>query len=487
MHLLGSYTPTSAKRDARLGWNKSTITSILTRISEIRNGEQVMSIVINGAALAAALLMLFTVDPAGGQGFSVTAPSDGIVALTPVDPNTGQTVNDVQTLFIEHFKQPESNVPFSLEPGFSRMDTLLQNRSFTNQSYMFSNPLNLYYDVVNTVDAAKVLTNTVNKNNLHVDNNFATDLKQANSSGCNDAAYNWSGHVSEIDIEHLHKAEGLIKRLSAVLTPQKRHIFREAAKAYDKQCLGHLDKIPDTFLHPEYENVVAILQANGVPFCGALRIQSNIFVTARHCFFDKQGRSVIPIEANKSEVEVSVSVLAYPKRKFAVLEKIESSTFDVTRPHYFDDLADYLFLKTEPVNIDMPSIVGKMPSISEELVLIGYYRFHQPDWIFGDPNKRESRENWWYGMRWTTAPLCRIGPINGACLNHFCQTDSGFSGSGMLARSAEIAIVYFGIHIGAIGTHNTCNFGTELMAGNLGIRFDQSVSARILSHNSSEQ
>ena len=210
----------------------------------------------------------------------------------------------------------------------------------------------------------------------------------------------------------------------------------------------------------------------------------------RHCFFYKHSSRGKLIEVfNDEEVEVSVSVLADPQRKFALSKKLGTFAFDVTTPRTFTHLEDFLFLETERVDIKMPSVVKKMPSISEELILIGYYRFHQPAWIFGDPTKRGLPTEWWHGMRWTMAPLCRIGPIDKACLSHFCQTDRGFSGSGMLARSAGNSVVYFGIHIGAMSVHdsNSCDFNTESTAGNMGIHFDLSVAARDLSQNSFEQ
>lgn len=489
MHLLGSYIPTSAKRDARLGWNKSTITSNLTRISEIRKGEQVMSIAINGAALASAILMLFTVDPAGGQGFPVTAPRVGIVALTPVDPNTGPTIDDVETSFIEHtkqkFKQPEFSVPVSLEPELPRMNTPSQSKSFTNLPNKFPNPSYETYQVVPPIDGAAVLNKWLSDQKAKGDSDLRDEFKEAKESDCNKVAILWSSYVSKIDTKYLPNVKGDIKLLSAKLDSEKRQDFRDAAVAYDKLCLGHPDKIPAAFVHSEYKNVVAILLANGVPFCGAFRIRQNTFVTARHCFFYKHKFGGKPIKAY--EKGIKVSLLAAPQRKFAVSEKFGTPTFGVANWRLFGDLEDYLFLETEPIDINMPSIYGKMPSNSEELFLIGYYRFHQPAWIFGDPTKRGRPAEWWHGMRWTKAPLCRTGPTKDACLSHFCQTDRGFSGSGILARSAGKDVEYFGIHIGAMGFHNTCIFEPNSTAGNLGIQFNLSVAARELSQNSLEQ
>ena len=212
---------------------------------------------------------------------------------------------------------------------------------------------------------------------------------------------------------------------------------------------------------------------------------SNTFVTARHCFYhkDKVGGSLIKSQQDN----VTLSILAEPTKRYELQKVFINSDCDVPVQGTFHDAEDFLFLTTSHVGIEMPSVTAKRPAVSRKLLLLGYFRFYQSEWVFGDPTSRGLRENWSYGMRWTKAPLCRIGPIKDSCLSHFCQSDLGFSGSAMLAPGMESAIGYYGIHIGTMSIEGmACHVGTSSTAGNMGIRIDVSAITKTRLSNTSE-
>ena len=213
-----------------------------------------------------------------------------------------------------------------------------------------------------------------------------------------------------------------------------------------------------------------LLLRNGTPFCGAFRLRSNVFVSARHCFFGKDTHPDPSITGDQEDIKLSV--IAESAQQVSIRSKITPSSTASMFSKSYSDADDYIFLKTDPISIEAPQTKLILATVSDPLLLLGYYRFHQPEWVFGDPKSRGTREHWSRGMRWTQAPLCRVGPTLDSCISHFCQSDRGFSGSALLALSSDSPIAYYGIHIGTMSTRSTCKVDTESTAGNMGIRID---------------
>ena len=307
---------------------------------------------------------------------------------------------------------------------------------------------------------------------------YSKNSSRRNPRPCNDAAQNWAIARRKLH-QHFEQATADIGQLSGFLSHTDRREYRAYAEAYEDSCLSNQGELFGDVLPRSYKSVIAVLKTEDVPFCGAFRIAESTFVTARHCFFHKEHRSGRPIQSRQQDV--TLSILAEPHLSFALLQKYHGSQFNAEYPRRFTDRDDYIFLTTESIAIDMPAIVERPPAVADAVFLLGYFRFHQANWVFGDPSTRGRREGWSNGMRWTKAPLCRIGPFTDPCISHFCQSAQGFSGSPMLARGHDSRVDYFGIHIGTMSSdRGACQVRTKSTAGNMGLRID--VSAYRASH-----
>lgn len=420
--------------------------------------------------LASTLLSLLFAFVASAEDFRPIVDSRGEVAIEVVDRDRRPAVRRLPREFIEHFKRKYRS------PDGGRYKLPIRKHGgqmtvppFTRPSQPPTVPPYQQKQVVTPDDSRLVFEDWYNRLGRVFDSALRDEGDRAAKSRCNDVAITWSEIVSQIDNKLLRKVNGDIDKLSSLLSLAERTRYQGAAEAYDKYCLDHTDNAKADVIHPSYKNVVGVLRAKGVPFCGALRIGEDTFVTARHCFFFKNRLNGAPIEEHQDDV--TVTVLSEPNRDFVLTDKFGPTTFGISVQRRFSDQEDYLFFKTEPLGVEMPPIREKTPSGADPLFLLGFFRFHQPAWVFGHVEKRKAREQWWRGLRWTTAPLCRTGPFGDRCLSHFCQSDRGFSGSPLLGRGGESPIGYFGIHIGSMGIDgNSCRVNTVSTAGNMAIR-----------------
>ena len=322
------------------------------------------------------------------------------------------------------------------------------------------------------IDAGAALRDWYTRTETPLENALLNEFTLANSSPCNAAAINWARAVIQLD-GHLQEANRNIRDLSRLLTPDEKQMFRKYAEEYENSCLSGPEHISRGLLPQNYKKVVAVLLLNKIPFCGALRIAQNAFVTARHCFFKKDDLSGSVIESRQHKV--TLAILADPMREFAVHRKLDNSGNIADNSRNFSDKNDYIFLTTEPMEADMPPTVAKLPAVADRIILLGYFRYHQPKWVFANENRRGPRQHWSLGMRWSKAPLCRVGPISDPCVSHFCQSSAGFSGTPMLVPTRELPIRYYGIHIGTMSAEKgACEVDTRSKAGNMGIRVNLS-------------
>ena len=440
-------------------------------------------------------MALLVAGSVAAQNNPASDPRDATDAAALLDRGLGRADDDLSTLTIRRvmrrYQLPGAKSPTrtDLEPpdegksspaGSSPQQTLvfpLSSHAYPDKGTRSPHvpvrkpPHYTIHHAVQPREGKKVMLDWRNRNSQWVVADLSDEFDRSDSSPCNNAVAKWVPYVSQIN-GRLGRVGGDIRLLSGQFTRQQREKIQAAAKRYDSSCLGRLSDLPAQ--HADYAKVAAVIQSGGVPFCSALRVLSNTFVTARHCFFPKRGGAAIV-----DRDDARLSLLVEPQRKLKILEMYGPPGFPVKESRTFSDAEDYLFLKTESLDTAMPRVNEEAPSPGKPLLLLGYFRFHQPEWVLGDQAVRGSPTDWWHGMRWSKAPMCVIGPVAKACVSHFCQTDHGFSGAGMLSRTASGVVEYYGIHIGAMRFRaSSCPFDTESTAGNMGIRFKLASIAR---------
>ena len=272
----------------------------------------------------------------------------------------------------------DSNVPFDSP----------QYHSFRMQLEALSTPPYQQKQTVRPREGGRVFEAWYQGSNHTMGSSLIQEIELSKLSPCNGAATKWANIVSKIDSKFLPSVDGIIARLTLVLSDKKRNEFRHAAQQYDKTCLGRIADLPDAMVHSQRNAAIAVLLRNGTPFCGAFRLNSDTFVTARHCFFRKgahPGRST-----TGGEEDIKLSIIAKPTQQVAIRSKIGPSASAAIYSNFYSDANDYIFLKTDAISIEAPLTTLIPATVSDSLLLLGYYRFHQPEWVFGDPNSRGS-------------------------------------------------------------------------------------------------
>lgn len=307
---------------------------------------------------------------------------------------------------------------------------------------------------------------------------LAKEIEAARSHACNEVAGDWLLSVQMIESHLRQNAGGSVARLQEVLDTQQLSRFKQKSINYEESCLSDLNNLPPDLVRAGIKNIVGVVLVGGHPVCGALRIRSNVFVTARHCLFNKQ------TEGGSRRVDRSgshyVALVSDPERSFLVTDLVGHSELSADEQRIYVDSEDYLFLKTADIGIHMPTLNARVAQEWDKIIVTGYYRFHDPDWVFSKESARGVRKDWWNGIRWSNNPMCLVGPVRDPLFNHLCQTDSGFSGAGVLAKDVAETLSFVGIHIAAMDQDTSKQFDTEYTVGNIAIRIDPENSARPL-------
>ena len=314
------------------------------------------------------LFIIFIAAPVGGQNNTSTDNESMNVPISLAGEQTRKILLYNKILVIEETRQKykQSTKGINIFPSVEYSGTDKPRSSEMSQNPLFSIDKR-HFQTVEPIDAAAALQDYCMQKYNTANCISTTTIEQARKSKCNSAAVKWSKYLSIIDHDYLTQTNEEIDKLTIKLKPNVRKIFNDAAKDYDAFCLHRLEHLPQDFTNTKFKNVVAFILFENMPICSALRLRKNIFVTARHCFFRKSDGE--PTGANQDNV--MISVLSKPDSKFSIREIFGDSAFDIKMPQRFEDQEDYLFLRTDSVKINMPSIKEMEPSEFQDLILLG--------------------------------------------------------------------------------------------------------------------
>ena len=241
--------------------------------------------------------------------------------------------------------------------------------------------------------------------------------------------------------------------------------YRQAAKAFSDACLDSELKTLTVKQRASLDLVLGQLFIDGVSSCMGARIRADLFLTARHCFYQfDEALGWLP----RSIKTAHLSLVGNPQALFEV--QIVNCGGPGPQPDCGDlpvdpVAADHLLLKIvaprkpgAPRLPSMPEMRYERPTAKQFLVVPGY-----SSWFTGRP--------WDAGDKpLATAPAisgCVIAEVANGCVVNACQSDAGYSGSPMFARRNVDQLVMIGIFLGAATAYPTClrsnrNFGASL-------------------------
>jgi len=242
--------------------------------------------------------------------------------------------------------------------------------------------------------------------------------------------------------------------------------YRQAAKEFTDACLDSDLKTLTVKQRAALDLVLGHLFIDGVPSCMGTRIRADLFLTARHCFY--QFSEALGWQP-RAMTNAHLTLVGNPEAMFKV--QVLSCSAVGGNPDCADlpvdpVAADHLILKiVAPRRAGssrglppMPDMLFEWPIAKQFLVVPGY-----SSWFTGRP--------WGSGDKpFATAPAvngCIVAEVANGCVVNACQSDAGYSGSPMFVRRNVDQLVMVGIFLGSATAYPTCmrsnrNFGASL-------------------------
>lgn len=291
------------------------------------------------------------------------------------------------------------------------------------------------------------------------------------SQNCQDASGAWQRSLDSVNVnvDPLNTLKGRIE------TRVKLNLLKYS-KEYEKYCLkpGRPSEDKEAkLLANGFGSVAAFVVLGNKPICSALRVQENIVLTAKHCFYD------VTTGTAKTNVPISrARIFLYDDKSQGV--KIVKELVNYSGVGAASDshiYADYVYFETEPFSVPMveKEITWRSPKSVETIILAGYFRFHDLDIRFDNDPKTQADLDWRRGVRLQGGGMCRVIELNAdGCIAHYCQTDEGFSGAPIFSLDdMDKNLVFLGLHVGSMGRGSECKFSQAAKAGNIAIAVKQ--------------
>ncbi|MFC3071461.1 trypsin-like serine peptidase [Phenylobacterium soli] len=240
--------------------------------------------------------------------------------------------------------------------------------------------------------------------------------------------------------------------LTRIRTDPERQDFIALSKAFDAACL---QKVTPGGA-PPLQDLAVISGAYG-PYCMAVHVGGDRFLTARHCFFDPATGQPWPEAAKATVSLVDRSVSDAPVAPAAVQPlpapaNLRSSRSDilVIEAH---GLPQAVRLRAAPAVVAPTQLSGVMVS---EALLVGYFVLADAERAIPGPGGHSDPPAWTEALRSTRkvgAGYCRLWDYTAvradgsACIQHSCQTEKGFSGSPVFVRRDDGVWAVAGVHV----------------------------------------
>jgi|GEM_PF-3595176 len=217
----------------------------------------------------------------------------------------------------------------------------------------------------------------------------------------------------------------------------------ENALDFDTACLEGPTGMP-----PQIEQRIAVLKERGkeMPFCTAYQISDSEFLTAMHCFHDKD--SGLP---KRSRLKDTLVYLYSSPSTAIEIEPIPA--ISITRTNKKEEIAsksDYYVLTAADPIPGLQDVTYADAKIGEEAFVPGYFHFVDTS------GSQRGHGTWKEHVRWTKSiggNYCRIVDVSEeddqGCLVHHCQAIPGFSGSPVLQLQSNGDYALVGVHAGA--------------------------------------
>lgn len=286
-------------------------------------------------------------------------------------------------------------------------------------------------------------------------------------SECDAAAVEWDEILRYYSAKV--KSGNLELLIKAIESSGKKNDFIRLVNDYKSACLSDFNTIPTNLVDAGIRNVVAFVIVDDYPQCGALRLENNLFITARHCFFNEvSGHQYL----TKDNAHLSILDSYTEKIVIEKITPVHDNQNSTVEPIPFGISNDFVYLHTESVLSDMPVLSLGFGETGEQVIVPGYYRFFDPDSLFDPPIGKLQNSAWTEGIKWSNSRQCVIGEVVNNCRVHYCQSDAHYSGSPVFKRSlTDGKLTIAGLHVASMGSNTNCNFDWSEQAGNIAIGF----------------
>jgi hypothetical protein len=327
-----------------------------------------------------------------------------------------------QIKFIQSNNQfPLTSIDFST-PEESRYKKILNDAIHQSEMAIFHNSISLSRPEIQSVSPSEILIGGLVAMPEFIKPEINLLSSEWKNDPCNVSRKFFSDNI-ESKIESFFSS--FDTSIADNISLEERKKLAKIAADFDRDCLVSFQElISNGTLDKTIESRVVIFTRFSQPFCSGVRLSKTQILTARHCFFDHEsGRAhsfTTKILHQNVDPNLAVYILSSNNIPRTVIG-FESGAYGLsTSEQAFSLTQDYIFVVLEDKNLKEPEIKLKFfnedEELFKELVLVGFYMFHNPSWRFGLPNG--VLNDWRNGLRVTKGSYCRVfdKSKNGACL-----------------------------------------------------------------------
>jgi hypothetical protein len=199
--------------------------------------------------------------------------------------------------------------------------------------------------------------------------------------------------------------------------------------AVDDECFDPITSVPIGISEASAKAIVGFLVDSNplgkdLLLCTAVRVSIQSVLTAKHCFFDKNGGFPLKYLNSMRNGWLHFYSLNDLSKRYVLSLQDQTSAFRSSPNGAIPDSQDFTVLTLDTSDIPTPKINFRTASSDKRLITVGF-------------NSLTDESHWTESLRWSQKGVCFVSLVQDGCIVHGCNTTPGFSGAPLFQIDAD--------------------------------------------------